>query len=249
MIIGDMDAVRPGVPTLTVALRGMANVTVEARTLGDGQAQRAVLWCGTGRAARADPAAGHAARRARQRRRAWTAPRGVGRRGQHRGGIPRPGRGGRRAAADRHRHSRLPGVVRAGDHRDRDRRAAGGRRVRRLAVCARQAEPSRPPRAGRRRGAGGADAPPAEPAAFGIQIEVHPGATGNGFAARTSSAAYDAAREAWSAAWGAPTVTIGAGGSIPLVSALAQAVPRAEYCLSAPRRVREHPRAERAGPA
>ena len=33
MIIGDMGDVRPGVPTLTVALRGMANVTVEARTL------------------------------------------------------------------------------------------------------------------------------------------------------------------------------------------------------------------------
>ncbi len=33
MIIGDMGNVRPGVPTLTVALRGMANVIVEARTL------------------------------------------------------------------------------------------------------------------------------------------------------------------------------------------------------------------------
>ncbi len=33
MLIGDMGSVRPGVPTLTVALRGMANVTVEVRTL------------------------------------------------------------------------------------------------------------------------------------------------------------------------------------------------------------------------
>src|SRR6185503_14172089 len=33
MVIGDMGSVRPGVPTLTVALRGMALVTVEARTL------------------------------------------------------------------------------------------------------------------------------------------------------------------------------------------------------------------------
>ena len=33
MVIGDMGNVRPGVPTLTVALRGMANVIVEARTL------------------------------------------------------------------------------------------------------------------------------------------------------------------------------------------------------------------------
>jgi acetylornithine deacetylase/succinyl-diaminopimelate desuccinylase-like protein len=60
---------------------------------------------------------------------------------------------------------------------------------------------------------------------------LRPGATGNGFAARTSSAAYEAARRAWSAAWGAETVTIGAGGSIPLVSALAQAVPGAEILL------------------
>ena len=34
MVIADMGSVRPGVPTLTVALRGMAVVTVEVRTLG-----------------------------------------------------------------------------------------------------------------------------------------------------------------------------------------------------------------------
>src|SRR5262249_53687256 len=34
MVIGDMGSVRPGVPTLTVALRGMAMLTVEVRTLG-----------------------------------------------------------------------------------------------------------------------------------------------------------------------------------------------------------------------
>ena len=33
MVIGDMGSVRPGVPTLTIALRGTANVTVAARTL------------------------------------------------------------------------------------------------------------------------------------------------------------------------------------------------------------------------
>ena len=33
MVIGDMGSFRPGVPTLTVALRGMAMLTVEARTL------------------------------------------------------------------------------------------------------------------------------------------------------------------------------------------------------------------------
>jgi acetylornithine deacetylase/succinyl-diaminopimelate desuccinylase-like protein len=34
MLIGDMGSVRPGAPTLTVALRGTAVVTVEATTLG-----------------------------------------------------------------------------------------------------------------------------------------------------------------------------------------------------------------------
>ena len=67
---------------------------------------------------------------------------------------------------------------------------------------------------------------------FGIHLEVHPGATGNGFAAQTTSVAYEAAQAAWSAAWGAPTVTIGAGGSIPLVSALQQAVPHADILLA-----------------
>src|SRR5262249_60138722 len=33
MVIGDMGSFRPGVPTLTVALRGMAMITLEARTL------------------------------------------------------------------------------------------------------------------------------------------------------------------------------------------------------------------------
>ena len=33
MVIGDMGSIRPGVPTLTIGLRGMAVVTVEVRTL------------------------------------------------------------------------------------------------------------------------------------------------------------------------------------------------------------------------
>ena len=66
---------------------------------------------------------------------------------------------------------------------------------------------------------------------FGITLQVSAGATGNGFAANTASAAYEAAAAAWSAAWGADTVTAGSGGSIPLVSALSQAVPRAEIML------------------
>ncbi len=66
---------------------------------------------------------------------------------------------------------------------------------------------------------------------FGIALEVTPGATGNGFAAQTSGPAYDAARAALSTAWGANTVSIATGGSIPLVMALHTAIPYAEILL------------------
>ena len=36
-MIGDMGSIRPGMPTLTTALRGMANVTLEVRTLESGK--------------------------------------------------------------------------------------------------------------------------------------------------------------------------------------------------------------------
>jgi acetylornithine deacetylase/succinyl-diaminopimelate desuccinylase-like protein len=66
---------------------------------------------------------------------------------------------------------------------------------------------------------------------FGIELDVRPGATGNGFAASTDGPAYDAARAAWSAAWGRDVLLAGQGGSIPIVSALAQALPQAEALL------------------
>jgi cysteinylglycine-S-conjugate dipeptidase len=66
---------------------------------------------------------------------------------------------------------------------------------------------------------------------FGIELDVQPGPTGNGFAAATGGPAYDAARAAWSQAWGAEVVQAGSGGSIPIVSALAGALPEAEALL------------------
>jgi acetylornithine deacetylase/succinyl-diaminopimelate desuccinylase-like protein len=66
---------------------------------------------------------------------------------------------------------------------------------------------------------------------FGIALDVREEATGRGFAARTSSPAYTAARQAWADAWGAETLMAGAGGSIPLVASLAQAVPTADILL------------------
>jgi acetylornithine deacetylase/succinyl-diaminopimelate desuccinylase-like protein len=66
---------------------------------------------------------------------------------------------------------------------------------------------------------------------FGIALDVTPGVTGNGFAAQTSGPAYDAARAALARAWGADTVSIATGGSIPLVMALHTAIPEAEILL------------------
>ena len=66
---------------------------------------------------------------------------------------------------------------------------------------------------------------------FGIALDVSAGPTGNGFAADTSGPAYVAARAAWAAAWGEEVVLAGSGGSIPIVSALAQALPDAEALL------------------
>jgi acetylornithine deacetylase/succinyl-diaminopimelate desuccinylase-like protein len=66
---------------------------------------------------------------------------------------------------------------------------------------------------------------------FGIGLEVHAEDTGNGFAAETSGPAYDAARAALATAWGSPTSSAASGGSIPLVMALHTAVPDAEILL------------------
>jgi acetylornithine deacetylase/succinyl-diaminopimelate desuccinylase-like protein len=66
---------------------------------------------------------------------------------------------------------------------------------------------------------------------FGIALEVEAGDTGNGFAAKTSGPAYAAARAAMAGAWGSDPVSAGGGGSIPLVSALQTAAPDAEMLL------------------
>lgn len=66
---------------------------------------------------------------------------------------------------------------------------------------------------------------------FGIPLTVTPGSTGDGFAAETTGPAYDAGRAALSTAWGSKTVSVATGGSIPLVHALHTAVPEAEILL------------------
>jgi cysteinylglycine-S-conjugate dipeptidase len=66
---------------------------------------------------------------------------------------------------------------------------------------------------------------------FGIALDVTAAETGTGFAARTSGPAYEAARAALATAWGAESVTVATGGSIPLVNALQEAAPDAEILL------------------
>ncbi len=66
---------------------------------------------------------------------------------------------------------------------------------------------------------------------FGIELDVRAAETGKGFFAETSGPAYDAARAALASAWGAETVFVATGGSIPLVSALSEAAPNAEILM------------------
>jgi acetylornithine deacetylase/succinyl-diaminopimelate desuccinylase-like protein len=66
---------------------------------------------------------------------------------------------------------------------------------------------------------------------FGITLKVTAQETGNGFSTGTSGPAYEAARAAMTTAWGKPAVNAAAGGSIPLVNALHAAVPGAEILL------------------
>ena len=151
MVIGDMGSVRPGVPTLTVALRGMAMVTVEVTTLAGAKHSGQFGGAAPDALLALLRALGDAARRRRRtsrwqglRREEWDG------RVLQRRRVPGAGRGPRRDAADRHGRARLARVVGAGDHRHRHRRAERRQRAqRRVAVRARRDQPARASRAGR----------------------------------------------------------------------------------------------------
>jgi acetylornithine deacetylase/succinyl-diaminopimelate desuccinylase-like protein len=66
---------------------------------------------------------------------------------------------------------------------------------------------------------------------FGIPLIIHRGDVGNGFAPSTSGPAYEAARAALKTAWGIDSAKMATGGSIPLVRSLADAVPDAEILM------------------
>lgn len=67
---------------------------------------------------------------------------------------------------------------------------------------------------------------------FGIPVSAVPAnAVGDGFAAPTSGPAYDAARAALHTAWGRDAALMASGGAIPLAGALHEALPGAEILL------------------
>jgi acetylornithine deacetylase/succinyl-diaminopimelate desuccinylase-like protein len=232
MLIADMGSVTPGVPTLTVALRGTAVVTVEVRTLAgpkhSGQyggaapdalivllqalatlhdAQGNVTVAGL----RRDPWAGASYSDSDFRTLAEIIP-----------GLPFFGTGGLgerlwsgpaitvtgldALPVDKAVNAVVPHArarINLRVHPEQDAAEAQNALVRHLRGL-------RP---------------------MGVALDVQPGAIGNGFAAKTSGPAYEAARAALSAAWGGETVSIATGGSIPLVNALHAAVPDAEILL------------------
>ena len=232
MVIGDMGSFRPGVPTLTVALRGMATVTVEVRTLAGpkhsgqfgGAAPDALLaliravdtlFDEDGNVAvpglRRDEWAGASYSEEEFRELA-----------EIEAGVPFMGTGGLGERiwtgpaltvtgidvlpVDKAVNAVVPHVrakLSLRVHPEQDPLEAQAALVEHL-------EGLRP---------------------FGAQLVVHAAETGNGFAAETSGPAYEAARAALASAWGAETVTFASGGSIPLVSALQEAVPGAEMLL------------------
>ena len=232
LVIGDMGSIRPGVPTLTTALRGMANVTVEVRTLESGKHSgqyggaapdallallRALTSLHDGHGDVAVPGLDRNEWDGEQQPEADFRELGT-----VLDGMPLIGTGGLGSrvwsgpaitvigidvpSVDGAVNAVSPyarAVLNVRVHPEQDAVKAQDAVIRHL----REQRP------------------------FGIELDVQPGATGNGFAAATTGPAYDAARAAWSAAWGRDVLLAGSGGSIPIVSALAQALPNAEALL------------------
>ncbi len=224
LVIGDMGSIEPGVPTLTTALRGMANVTIEVRTLQSakhsgqygGAAPDALLAIIRAISALHDefgdvrvPGCGATRGRARawtRRSSATSAPCSISGRSS---GPAISGRGSGPARAITVIGIDVPSVGSALNAVSPYARAIMNVRV----------HPEQ-------------DAGEAQQAVidfltqlrpYGIELTVSPGPTGNGFAAASDGPAYVAARQAWANAYGRPAVLAGSGGSIPIVSALAAA--------------------------
>jgi cysteinylglycine-S-conjugate dipeptidase len=232
MVIGDMGSFRPGVPTLTVALRGMAMLTVEARTLAGPKH--------SGQFGGAAPDALLALLRALDslhdehgdvavpglRREEWTGAsysddefRELA---EIEPGLPFLGTGGL--------GERLwtgPSVTVTGVDVLPVDRAVNAVVPYARAKLSLRVHPEQDPREAQARLVEYLEG--LHP--FGVGFTVHALETGPGFAAATSGPAYEAARAALAEAWGSEPVSFASGGSIPLVSALQEAVPDAEMLL------------------
>jgi acetylornithine deacetylase/succinyl-diaminopimelate desuccinylase-like protein len=232
MVIGDMGSFRPGVPTLTVALRGMAMLTVEVRTMAGpkhsgqfgGAAPDALLALLHALSSVHDEKGDVAV--PGLRREEWTgasySDEEFRELAEIEPGVPFFGTGGLGERiwtgpavtvtgidvlpVDRAVNAVVPyarAKLSLRVHPEQDPVEAQAALIRHL-------ESMHP---------------------FGLSLTVHAAETGQGFAAATSGPAFAAAKDALAEAWGAETVTFASGGSIPLVSALQEAVPEAEMLL------------------
>jgi len=68
-------------------------------------------------------------------------------------------------------------------------------------------------------------------APWNVRVALTDNAAAHGFEARSDGPAYQAAAAAMADAYGKPAVQVGSGGSIPLVTTLAQAIPQAEIIV------------------
>ena len=232
LIIADMGSIRPGVPTLTTALRGMGNVTLEARTLESGKhsgqyggaAPDALLAVLRAIASLHDEHGDVAV--AGLKRNEWDGraqPEEDFRElGTVLDGVPLIGTGGLGSRVWSGPAITVTGIDVPPVDGAVNAVASYARAVLNVRVHPEQ------------------DAVEAQHAViehlrevkpFGIELDVRPGPTGNGFAAKTDGPAYAAARAAWAGAWGDDVLLAGSGGSIPIVSALAGALPDAEALL------------------
>jgi acetylornithine deacetylase/succinyl-diaminopimelate desuccinylase-like protein len=232
MVIGDMGSFRPGVPTLTVALRGMAMITVEARTLAGpkhsgqfgGAAPDALLALLHAFASLNDEHGDVTV--PGLRREEWTGASYTDEEfrelAEVEPGIPLLGTGGLGE-----RIWTGPAVTVTGiDALPVDKAVNAVVPYARAKVSLRVHPEQDPVEAQKALIAYLEGLKP-----FGIPLTVEAGQTGQGFAAATGGPAYAAARDALSGAWGGETVSFASGGSIPLVSALQEAVPDAEMLL------------------
>src|SRR5262245_47551883 len=232
MVIGDMGSVRPGVPTLTIALRGMAMITVETSTLAGpkhsgqfgGAAPDSLIALLHALAGLNDENGDVAV--AGLRREEWTGASYSDDEFRELAellpGVPFFGTGGLGEriwsgpsvtvtgidvlSVDKAVNAVVPyarAKVSLRVHPEQDPVEAQAALIRHLE----QVKP------------------------FGVSLTVHALETGTGFAARTDGPAYAAAAEALAHAWGSETVSVATGGSIPLVNALQQAAPDAEMLL------------------